>query len=182
MKGFIFFTHVCDCSVKTELIGKNNYAKKSLNRCLVGTKVNRQFSVSFALELTPGQWKCWTENWTPAFSELQQHLVRDVITNSLWTILFHRRPLLLGTWTNEWPLSYTKLLCKYGENLWFSKHSSSLPLLSQEMSLNIDIIKMLPVKVSGVSPNLLSRSVTSMKNCNVVNPWKYSTRIQSALH
>ena len=39
-------------------------------------------------------------------------------------------------------------------------HSSSLPLPSQEMSLNIDINRILPVKVSGVSPNLLSRSVT----------------------
>ena len=52
----------------------------------------------------------------------------------------------------------------------FAKHSSSLPLLSQEMSLNIDINKIIPVKVSGVSPNLLSRSVTLPQSCNVVNP------------
>ena len=42
----------------------------------------------------------------------------------------------------------------------FAKHSSSLSFLSQEMSLNIDINRILPVKVSGVSPYLLSRSVT----------------------
>ena len=42
----------------------------------------------------------------------------------------------------------------------FDRHSSSLPLLSQETSLNIDINKILPVKVSGIFPNLLSRSVT----------------------
>ena len=64
----------------------------------------------------------------------------------------------------------------------FAKHSSSLPLLSQEMSLNIDINRILPVKVSGVSPNLLSRSVTLPQSCNVVNPGKCSTRMQSALH
>ena len=29
---------------------------------------------------------------------------------SLWTILCHRIPLLLGTWTNKWPLSSSKLL------------------------------------------------------------------------
>ena len=40
------------------------------------------------------------------------------------------------------------------------------------MSLNVDMIRILPVKVSGVSPDLLSRSVTSPQSCNVVNPGK----------
>ena len=51
-------------------------------------------------------------------------------------------------------------------------HSSLWPFLSQEMSLNIDIKRSLPVKVSGVSPKLLSRSVTLPQSCNVVNPGK----------
>ena len=38
------------------------------------------------------------------------------------------------------------------------------------MSLNTDTNRICPVKVSGVSPNLLSRSVTLPQNCNVVNP------------
>ena len=54
----------------------------------------------------------------------------------------------------------------------FATHSSSLSFLSQEMSLNIDINKILPVKVSGVSPNLLSRSVTLLQSCHEVNPVK----------
>ena len=32
VKSFIFFTHVCDCSVKIELISTNNCVKNSLNR------------------------------------------------------------------------------------------------------------------------------------------------------
>ena len=36
----------------------------------------------------------------------------------------------------------------------FAKHSSLLPFLSQEMSLNIDIKRILPVKVSGVTPQV----------------------------
>ena len=40
------------------------------------------------------------------------------------------------------------------------------------MSLNIDMNKILPVKVPGVSPNLLSRSVTLQQSCNVVHPGK----------
>ena len=54
----------------------------------------------------------------------------------------------------------------------FATHSSLLPFLSQEMSLNIDIKRILPVKVSGVSPKSLSRSVTLPQSCNVVNPGK----------
>ena len=54
----------------------------------------------------------------------------------------------------------------------FATHSSLLPFLSQEMSLNIDIKRILPVQVSGVSHKLLSRSVTLPQSCNVVNPGK----------
>ena len=39
MKGFIFFTHFCDCSVKTALIYRSNCAKNSCNRVLVGTSL-----------------------------------------------------------------------------------------------------------------------------------------------
>ena len=42
----------------------------------------------------------------------------------------------------------------------FAKHSLSLFFVPQEMSLNIDINRILPVKFSGVSRNLLSRSQT----------------------
>ena len=42
----------------------------------------------------------------------------------------------------------------------FAKHSLSLSFVPQEMSLNIDINRILPVKFSDVSPKLLSRSVT----------------------
>ena len=38
----------------------------------------------------------------------------------------------------------------------FAKHSCSLSLVPQKMSLNIDINSILPVKFSGVSPNLFS--------------------------
>ena len=171
--GFKFFTHVCDCSVKTELIGKNNYAKNSLNCPMIRSKVNRKFFVSFAFELTSRQWVRCTENWTSAFFEFQQHLFRDVIPNSLWTILCHRIALLFGTWTNKWPLSNTKLHCKYGDDFGICQTFIFIAfVVTQEMSLNIDTNRILPVKVSGVSPNLLSRSVTLQQRCNVVNPGK----------
>ena len=38
-----FFTHFCDCSVKTELIYRNNCAKNSFNRSWVGATVYSQF-------------------------------------------------------------------------------------------------------------------------------------------
>ena len=54
----------------------------------------------------------------------------------------------------------------------FARHSFSLSFVPQEMSLNIDINKILPVKFSGVSPSLLSRSLTLPWSCNVSNPGK----------
>ena len=52
----------------------------------------------------------------------------------------------------------------------FLKHSSMLSFLSQEMSLNIDINRILPVKFSGVCPKFLRRSLILSQSCNVVNP------------
>ena len=139
MKGFKFFTHVCDCSVKTELIGKDNYAKNSLNCFLICSKVNRQFSVSFAFDLP----------WT-----------MELLHGKLGT-RFQRIPIA------SFPRYDPKFLVDYSlsepgpindhcpipnffasmeTTLAFAKHSSSLPLLSQEMSLNIDINRTLPVK------------------------------------
>ena len=54
----------------------------------------------------------------------------------------------------------------------FARHSCSLSLVPQEMSLNIDINRILPVKFSGVSPYLLSKLLTLSQSCNVSNPVK----------
>ena len=45
-------------------------------------------------------------------------------------------------------------------------------LFHEEMSLNIDINRILPVKFSVVSPNLHSKLLTSSLGCNVLNPGK----------
>ena len=89
---------------------------------LSAVKCFDSFSFSVAFEITPVQWSCCKEKMTSAFCEFQQNLVRDLIPNSLGAILFHRRSFLFGTWTNEWPLSNTKFLCKYGDGLWHLPH------------------------------------------------------------
>ena len=65
----------------------------------------------------------------------------------------------------------------------FFKHSSLLSFLSQEMSLNIDIYRILPVKVAGVCPIELRRSLILSQSCNVVNPEKifHSNSVDSPL-
>ena len=52
------------------------------------------------------------------------------------------------------------------------EHASSMSFLSQEMSLNIDINRILPVKVSGVCPKELSRLLILSQSCNDVSPGK----------
>ena len=49
---FILFTHFCDCSVKIELICRDNYSKNSFNRFQIGFMVYRQFSMFIVFELT----------------------------------------------------------------------------------------------------------------------------------
>ena len=66
-------------------------------------------------------------------------------------------------------------------SLAFARHSVALSFVPQEMSLNIDINRILPLKFSGVSFNLNSKLLTSSLSCNVLNPGKYSTRIPLAL-
>ena len=57
-------------------------------------------------------------------------------------------------------------------SLAFAKHSFSLSFVPLEMLLNIDMNRILPVKFSGVSHNLLSKLMTLSQSCNVSNPGK----------
>ena len=161
MKGFILFTCLCDCSVKTELVCRDNYAKNSLNRFQIGCIVYRQFSMSFAFELTSGQWARSAENWTSALSHTPCGL------SSL--IQYHRfsEP---GPINDHCP--FPNLLAYRDTSLAFARHSFSFSFVPQETSLNIDINRILPVKFSGVSSDLNTKRLTSSLSCNVLNPGK----------
>ena len=100
------------CSVDTELIGRNYYAKNCFNCWIICSEVYWQFSMSVALEYTSGQWSRCTENRMSAFCKFQQHFFRDMIPSSLWAVLC-RIPLLFRTWSNKWPLPNTKSSRKY---------------------------------------------------------------------
>ena len=141
VKGFILFTYLCDCSVKTELICRNGYAKNSLNCFLSGSKVNRQFSMFFASELTSGQWCRSTENWTSAFSEFQQHPFCNFVPDSLWTVFTDRVPLFSEPRPMNDHCPFPNLLAYKDTSRAFARHYSSLSFVPQEMSLNIDINK-----------------------------------------
>ena len=60
LEGFKFFTRADRDS---------NYAKNCLNCLMIRNKMCRQFSVSFAFELTPGKSELCTENWHPLSGE-----------------------------------------------------------------------------------------------------------------
>ena len=106
-----------------------------------------------------------------AFCEFQQHFFGNIVQGSLWTILC-RIPLFSepGPINDHCPTP--NFLASTLTTLAFAEHSSLMPFLSQEMSLNIDIKRSLPVKVSGVLPKSLSRSLILPQSCNVVNPGK----------
>ena len=106
-------SHVSQLLRKDWADWRKQLCENSFNYRILCSEVYWQFSMSFAFQLSSGQWSRWTENRMSAFGEFQQHYVRNVIPSSLWTILFTRRPLLFRTWTNKWSLSNTKFLRKY---------------------------------------------------------------------
>ena len=93
--GFIFFTHFCDCTVKTGLIYINNCAKNSFNRCKVGAIVYRQFPTTFAFKHSSGQRTCGSEDWVSAFCECHHHLFCNFVPFTLWTVFTDGIPLFL---------------------------------------------------------------------------------------
>ena len=103
--------------------------------------------MSFAFELTSGQWTCSAENWPSAFCEFHKHSFSNNVPYSLWTVLQR----------NEFGIRQALLFIVFDQ---------------QQTSLNIDINMIVLLKFSGVSPNLKSKLLTSSLSCNVLNPGK----------
>ena len=141
-KRFLFFTHVRDCSLQIELTCRNNYAKNNFNYYLVDCKVYRQFSVSFAFELAPGQWSRCTEN-------LDIHFLRIPATSrprcDPTFIVGHSFPWNSTSSRNLDHCPIPNFFASMETTLAFAKHSS---------------LSFVLVKVFGVSPNLNSKCLT----------------------
>ena len=83
---------------------------------------------------------------------------------------YHERIHILHTFLRLLRIDWSGL---QRETSWaFDSHSFMLSFDHHEMSLNIDMKIILPVKFSGVSFNLNSNSWTSWLSCNVLNPGK----------
>ena len=172
MKRFILFTYLRDCSLKTELICRSNYAKNSFNRFQIGCIVYRQFPCPLLLSRPLDNGLVARKIGCPLSAN----------SNNILSAILSQIPCGLSSqiqchfFSEPGPINdhcpFPNLFAYRDTSLAFANHSFSLSFDPQEMSLNIDINRILPVKVSGVSPNLLSRSVTLPQSCNVVNPGK----------
>ena len=93
-------------------------------------------------------------------------------THSLWTVFTDTESFLSepGPMNDHCP--FPNLFANRETSLTFARHSVVLSFVPQEMSLNIDINMILPVKLSGVSSGLNSKRLTSSLSCNVLNPGK----------
>ena len=177
VKGFVLFTHFCDCSVKTELIYRNNYAKNSLNRFQISTIVHRQFSMSLLLSRPLDNGLVARKIGCPLSAN--SNIILSVILShspcGLHSLIEHHFFSEPGPINDHCP--FQNIFAYRETRLTFDMHSFSLSLHPQEMSLIIVMKKILLVKFSDVSPNLNSKLLTSSLSCNVLNPGKYSTRI-----
>ena len=173
--------YCCHCSVDTELIDRKNNAINCIKCVLICSEVYRHlFLLLFSWPLYNG---VVARNIGCALSANFSN-----ISSAIWSQApcglfsdeyhFFSEP---GPINDHCPIP--NLPANVFTNLAFFKHSSLLSFLSQEMSLNIDIKRILPVKVSGVCPRELSRSLILSQSCNVVNPGKmfHSNSVDSPL-
>ena len=98
--------------LRKDWAGLQRQLRESFNRCQIGTLVYRRFSTAFAFEQTSGQWTRDTEDWMSAFSKFLHHLLCHSVPFTLWTICTDRRPLVLWTTSEKWPLYCFKSPCK----------------------------------------------------------------------
>ena len=138
-----------------------------------------QFTMSFAFELTSGQWSRSTESRMSTLRAIPINNFSAILSqipcglSSFLEYHFFSEP---GPMNDHCPIPnfFASTFVIYHIFLHTMKRVDRLPdiLVPKEISLNIDTKRILPVKVSGVSRNLLSRSVTLPQSCNVVNPGK----------
>ena len=148
--------------VDLQLFYKNDCANNSLNRLQIGTIVYREISMAFAFESTSGQWTCSTENWMSAILSHSPGVLSALIEDH-----FFSEP---GTINDHCPAP--NLLAQRETRFPFDSHSFSMSLDPQDMSLNIDMNIILPVKFCGLAKSLNNKLLTSLLSCNVLNPGK----------
>ena len=105
----VLFTQVWDCSVDTELVNRNGFAKVWL---VSPSALKWKYFPSFPSEHASGERTRCSENWVSAFSEIDHHQFSDSIPLSSWSFVVSGRPLCLWPRCEEWPTSCWKSLCK----------------------------------------------------------------------
>ena len=117
-----------------------------------------------------------------AFCECYHHLFGHFVPFNLWTIFTDRISLVSDPGPKNDHCPAQNLFANRETSWAFDSQSFLLSFDLLDMSLNIDMKIIRPVKFSGVSPNFNSTSWILWLSCNVVNPGKNSTRIQLAHH
>ena len=156
VNGFIFFTHLRDCSVKTELIRRNNYAKKVSIVVWVAVKRIDKFPCPLLLSCPLENEVVARKSGHPLSANSTNIFSTDIVLDSLWTVLFEGRPLFLRAGTNVWPLSCSNPPCIQGYDLSVCHTFLFIVFRSTGNVAEHRLKRVLPVKFSGVSPNLLS--------------------------
>ena len=153
-------------------LSSHNGSSRSI--VLVGTIENRQFSTTFAFELTPGQWTRGSEDWLSSFCECHQHFLRKFLSHSPCGL--SSRPDRIQFFLIQARGMTIALLRIFLQREKRVDHLTRILLccllLTMRCRLKIDMKIFPPVTFSGVSFNLNSNSLTSWLSCNVLNPGK----------
>ena len=140
--GFIFFTHVLTCSVKTELIRRNNYANKQFQ--LLPEWQQSESTVFHVLCFCNGVVARKIEHPLSANSNNIFSAILSQIPCGLSSLMEYHFFSEPGPINDYCPIP--NFFAYLETTLAFATHSFSLSFVPQEMSLNIDINRFLPVK------------------------------------
>ena len=122
MARVTFFTHFCNCSVKAELIYRNNSFPGRRNSVL---------TISHHLFFWALFWimDSWIGILGVGFLQMSTYLLCNSVPFSSWTVFTNRIPFLFWSRSKEWPLSCSKSLCLERGTSWaFDSHSFLLSL------------------------------------------------------
>ena len=165
-------THFCDCPGKTELIYRNNCAKKSFNRSHNGTIVSNNLPPPLLLStpldngLAARKTGCpLSPNSNIIFSAILSHSPCGLSALIEYHFFSEPRPR-----NDHCPAP--NLFAYRETSRALDSHSFLLSSDPHEMSLNIDMKMIRPVNFSGVTLTLNSYSWNLWLSCNVVNPGK----------
>ena len=162
----------CYCTVDTELIDGNNFAKNQFNGFITTVEVNGFHSFSFAFQFSSFQGAARTKYRMSAFGKVEHHAFSSFVPFTIRFADMSSVPCLLQSKLPKRPMSSresSSILCN---SVSIRNTIFSVSSLSQSISLYIDMKMILPLSGSGSHFWLCHHLLSLAENSQCSEPWE----------